>query len=133
MFLSISLFSACEIDAVVDADHLTPINLREMTVYHMVEAQKLTPAHAINFVFVHNRAEAKRVPLLAILTHTDFEDFSHFRDQVVYLQEALIKYPRTSSASVILLEPFHRCEMKLHGVDQHPENVCPNWTDYPDV
>jgi hypothetical protein len=38
-----------------------------MTAYHMVEAQELTPAHAINLAFIHDLPEAKRVPLLAIL------------------------------------------------------------------
>jgi hypothetical protein len=78
---------------VVEADHFTPVNLREMTVYHMVEAQELRPAQASNLAFVHDLPEAKRVPLLSILTRTDFEDLSHFRDQVACLQEALIEYP----------------------------------------
>jgi hypothetical protein len=59
----------------------------------MVEAQELTQAHAINLAFVHDLPEAKRVPLLAILRRTDFEDLSHFCDQVAYLQEAWIEYP----------------------------------------
>jgi hypothetical protein len=106
MFSSISLFSFCDIDTVVNASYFTPANLCEMTFYHMVEAQKLTPTHAINRAFVHNLPEAKRVPLLAILTRTYIEDLSHFRNQGVYLQEALAKYPRTSSTTVILPEPF---------------------------
>jgi hypothetical protein len=53
---------------VVEADHVTLVNLREMTVYHMIEAQKLTLAHAINRAFVHDLPETNCVPLLAILT-----------------------------------------------------------------
>jgi hypothetical protein len=85
MFLSISIFSSYDIDAVVNSDHFTPVNLHELTVYHMFEAQAFTPAHTINLAFVHDLPEAKRVPLLAILTRTHFEDYSHFRDQVAHL------------------------------------------------
>jgi hypothetical protein len=91
-FLSNSIFFSCGIDALVDADHFTSVNLREITVCHMVEAQEFTSVHAINLAFVHDLPEAKRAPLLAILTRTDFEDLSHFRDQVAYLQEVLIEY-----------------------------------------
>jgi hypothetical protein len=115
MLLSISLFSSRDIDAVVDANHFGSVHLREMTVYHMVEAQKPTPAHAINLAFADALLEAKRMPLLAILTRTDFEDLSHFRDQVAYLQEALNEYPRTSSATVILPEPFHANLVRLNS------------------
>jgi hypothetical protein len=59
---------------VIDAEHFTPVNLREMTIYHMVEAHELTPVHEINLAFVHDLPGAKRVPFLAILTHTDFEN-----------------------------------------------------------
>jgi hypothetical protein len=82
MFLSISLFSSCEIDAVIDADNFTLVNLREMTVDHMLEAQEFTPAHAINLAFIHDLSEAKRAPLLTILTHIYFENLSQFRDQI---------------------------------------------------
>jgi hypothetical protein len=40
----------------------------------MAEAHELTLTHAINLAFVHDLPEAKHVPLLAILTRTDFED-----------------------------------------------------------
>jgi hypothetical protein len=33
------------------------------------------------------------VPLISILTRTDFEDLPHFRDQVSDLQKALKQYP----------------------------------------
>jgi hypothetical protein len=78
-------FSSCDIDAVVDADRFTSVDLCEMTVYYMVEAQELKPAHSINLAFVHDLPEAKRVPFLAILRCTDFEDLSHFRGQVACL------------------------------------------------
>jgi hypothetical protein len=61
----------------VHADHFTPVNLHEMSVYHMVEAHELTPAQAIKLAFVHDFPEAKGVPLLAILTRTDFETGPH--------------------------------------------------------
>jgi hypothetical protein len=68
MFLSISLFSSYDIDVVIDADHFTLVNLRETTVYHMIKAQELTAAHAMNLAFVHDLPEAQHVLLLAILT-----------------------------------------------------------------
>jgi hypothetical protein len=64
-----------------------------MTVYHIVEAPELTPAHAINLALFHDFPKAKRVHLLAILTRTDFEDLSHFRDQVADSQGGLVEYP----------------------------------------
>jgi hypothetical protein len=78
MFLLIPLFSSCDIDAVVDTHHFSPANPREMTVYHMVEAQELTPAHAVNLLSAHDLPEAKRMPLLAIPTWLHFEGLSHF-------------------------------------------------------
>jgi hypothetical protein len=91
---------------VVDADHFTPVSFRDMIIYHTIEHQELTPAHAINLAFVHDLPEAKRVPLLAILIHTDFEDLSRFRDQVAYLQEALIERPPNLISYLILPEPI---------------------------
>jgi hypothetical protein len=99
----------------VDTDHFTPVGLREMTVYHMVEAQELTPADIINLVFVQDLPEAEHVPLLAILTRTDFGDLSHFRDPVAYLQKAPVEHPRTSSTTVILPEPFHAKLVRLNA------------------
>jgi hypothetical protein len=57
----------------------------------LVEAQKLTPAHAINLAFVPDLPEAKRVALIAILARTNVENLSQFRDQLACLQEALIE------------------------------------------
>jgi hypothetical protein len=55
----------------------------------MVEAQELTHAHAINVAFAHNLPEAKRVPLLAVLMCTGFEDLFPFRDQVTFFARSI--------------------------------------------
>jgi hypothetical protein len=44
--------------------------------------QELKPDRQVDLDFVHVLPEARRIPLLLLLTHTDVEDFSSFREQV---------------------------------------------------
>jgi hypothetical protein len=51
----------------------------------MTRSQELKPICQVDLNFVCAFPEVKRVPLLLLLTHSDFEDFSTFREQVRFL------------------------------------------------
>jgi hypothetical protein len=59
----------------------------------MAAAQQLVDRKPVDLDFVMTLPEAKCVPLLSILTQTDFEDLLTFRDQIASILEGLTFYP----------------------------------------
>jgi hypothetical protein len=72
----------------------------------MAVAQQLVAKRLGNFDFVVNLTEAKSGPLLSILTRTDFEDRSAFRDQIASLPNGLILHRENIAACHHLAETF---------------------------
>jgi hypothetical protein len=58
-----------------------------MSVFHM-----LTPEKAVDIQSITRLPEIKSVPLLAIFTHTQFEDCISFREQVSFVFAASEDY-----------------------------------------
>jgi hypothetical protein len=61
----------------------------------MALGHELVPAKAVDLDWVAGLSEEKRVPLLAILTHTNFEDCLFFRMQLRFIFAALEDHPHT--------------------------------------
>jgi hypothetical protein len=59
----------------------------------MAAAQQPVAKKLVNFDVIVNLPEAKRVPLLSILTLTDFENPSTFHDQIADLLNRLTLHP----------------------------------------
>jgi hypothetical protein len=55
----------------------------------MTWSQELKPALQVELGFVYALPEAKRVPILSLLTHTGFEDLSTFGQQVGFPRHGL--------------------------------------------
>jgi hypothetical protein len=53
------------------------------------DAHALVPSKPIDMEFVQALPDAKRIALLAILTHPDFVDSPNFRSQVTFIRDAL--------------------------------------------
>jgi hypothetical protein len=52
---------------------------------------------AYQYGFLQTFPDSKRIPLLAILTHSDFPECRDFRSQMAYIEEPLEQYPGHSS------------------------------------
>jgi hypothetical protein len=57
------------------------------------DPQALTGIKPVNLEFIQSLPDSKRIPLLAMVTHTSFQDCTDFRSQMVHVLECMQQYP----------------------------------------